>query len=297
MMETSCRTTDEVYIPGSMPVALLETRMEEIPLRAVLRSIGSLRESPPELARAVADRLADERAILDAGVHPVELIAALRAYLDERGPHGRGLGRPDAGVVEALDAAFYLAMENVRPTTRRTLVALDVSGSMASPARGMGPLSCREAAATMALVAAATEPEHRFVAFAAEPSSRWIPRWRRGMCPLVISPVQRLEEVVHLTGWLPFGGTDCALPMLEAARRRWSVDVFVVYTDRETGVGDVHPAEALRRYRERTGIEARLVVVAMASRGFRIADPADRGMLDLVGFDAETPRAIREFSA
>lgn len=292
---SSYGTIDEVYIAGSLPMALLEARVREMPLRALLRALGGAQGE--EASREVAARLADEWAVLGEELHPVELLAARREYLGGRGPRGRHRARPDARVVEALDAAFYLAMENVEPTGKRALMTIDVSGSMASPVRGMEALSCREAAAAMALVAAATETEHRFAAFASDPSPGWIPRWRSGLTELAVSPVQRLEEVVHLTGWLPFGVTDCALPMLVAAKRRWSVDVFVVYTDCETGVGDVHPVEALRRYRDRMGIDARLVVVGLASRGFRIAGPGDGRMLDLAGFHAGTPALIREFCA
>jgi 60 kDa SS-A/Ro ribonucleoprotein len=95
---------------------------------------------------------------------------------------------------------------------------------------------------------------------------------------------------------LPFGGTDCALPMVEAEKNRWPVDVFVVYTDSETWAGSIHPSQALRRYRERMGIAAKLVVVAMASNGFSIADPEDAGMLDVVGFDAAAPQLIADFA-
>ena len=45
---------------------------------------------------------------------------------------------------------------------------------------------------------------------------------------------------------LPFGGTDCALPMLYATRKRLPVDAFVVMTDNETWAGNIHPVEALR---------------------------------------------------
>jgi 60 kDa SS-A/Ro ribonucleoprotein len=44
------------------------------------------------------------------------------------------------------------------------------------------------------------------------------------------------------------------------------------------------------------GIDARLVVVAMASNGFSIADPNDGGMLDVVGFDTATPAVIADFA-
>ena len=118
-----------------------------------------------------------------------------------------------------------------------------------------------------------------------------------GLTPLSISPRQRLDDVVKSIGALPFGGTDCALPMVEALKHRWEVDTFVVYTDSETWAGDIHPAQALREYRERMGIAAKLVVVAMTSNGFSIADPNDAGMMDVVGFDAAAPQVIAEFAA
>ena len=75
------------------------------------------------------------------------------------------------------------------------------------------------------------------------------------------------------------------------------VDTFVIYTDNETWHGDVHPHQALRDYRAKTGIPARLVVVGMTATGFSIADPSDAGMLDVVGFDTSTPSLISDFSA
>ena len=95
---------------------------------------------------------------------------------------------------------------------------------------------------------------------------------------------------------IPMGGTDCALPMLWALEPGVEVDTFAVLTDSETWHGDIHPVQALRRYRERTGIPARLVVVAMVSNGFTIADPEDAGMLDVVGFDTATPQLIADFA-
>ena len=96
---------------------------------------------------------------------------------------------------------------------------------------------------------------------------------------------------------LPFGGTDCALPMRYALETEREIDTFVVYTDSETWAGSVHPAQALREYRERTGIAARLVVVGMVANAFTIADPEDPGMLDIVGFDTATPAVVTGFAA
>lgn len=95
---------------------------------------------------------------------------------------------------------------------------------------------------------------------------------------------------------LPFGGTDCALPMLWALEHRVPIDTFQVYTDNETWAGDVHPHQALQRYRERMGIDARLAVVAMTPTEFSVADPADPGMLDVAGFDSAVPTLLADFS-
>jgi 60 kDa SS-A/Ro ribonucleoprotein len=38
-----------------------------------------------------------------------------------------------------------------------------------------------------------------------------------------------------------------------------------------------------------------LIVVAMASNGFSIADPDDAGMMDVVGFDGAVPQLMSDF--
>jgi 60 kDa SS-A/Ro ribonucleoprotein len=75
-----------------------------------------------------------------------------------------------------------------------------------------------------------------------------------------------------------------------------AADIFCVYTDSETWAGDIHPSQALRAYRQKMGIAAKLVVIGMTSNGFSIADPDDAGMLDVVGFDTATPSIIADFA-
>ena len=294
-----------------IPTELLRHRavwaalLDRMPLAALIRNLGvmtavGLVEAGSDAARAVAVRLGDRDAIRRARVHPVAVLSALAAYTAGHGVKGHRAWTPVREVVDALDAAFYVAFDNVRPSGKRMLLALDVSSSMASPVLGLPHVSCREAAAALALVTAASEPECRLVAFT---MGTYPSRWRAthgtafdvGLTELAISPRQRLDDVLRATGGLPFGGTDCAVPVLEALAHRWAVDAFVIYTDNETWAGEVHPAAALRRYRERSGIAAKLVVVAMTSTGFSIADPDDAGMLDVVGFDAATPPVVSDF--
>ena len=113
--------------------------------------------------------------------------------------------------------------------------------------------------------------------------------------PLNISPRMRLDDVVKRIGNLPFQGTDCSLPMIWARENGVNVSAFITYTDSETWAGNVHPSQALRQYRNEFVRDAKAVVVGMTSNGFTIADPNDRGMLDIVGFDTTAPAVIADF--
>lgn len=277
-----------------------EALLEQMPFTALLRNLAVLSKvgllvPMAECISRITERLTDHAALRAARVHPLALLAALKTYAQGHGHRGRGAWSPVPQVVDALDTAFYLAFDNAPATSRRIMLALDVSGSMTAAVHGVSAVSCREAAAAMALVTAAREPRHMFTAFTA---GSWISAFTRkgdGISTLSISSRERLDDVVRRMAGMSFGATDCALPMLEAVRQRWPIDLFVVYTDNETWAGDMHPAEALRRYRDKMGIPAKLVVVGMASNGFTIADPADAGMLDVVGFDPGTPQVIADF--
>uniref|UniRef100_A0A914DGR6 VWFA domain-containing protein n=1 Tax=Acrobeloides nanus TaxID=290746 RepID=A0A914DGR6_9BILA len=95
---------------------------------------------------------------------------------------------------------------------------------------------------------------------------------------------------------MPFGSTDCSLPMVWATEKKKEFDVFMVFTDNETYAGKVKPYEALRQYRKKLNIpDAKLVVVGMTATNFTIADPSDPGMLDVVGFDSAVPELVRSF--
>ena len=271
--------------------AVWEALLPNLPLGALLRNLGRLTAhgvlapGRPQVAE-VAARLCDPEALRRARLHPLAVLVALKTYAAGRGARGKLKWEPVAPVVDALDAAFYQAFETVEPTGKRLLLALDVSGSMGfGEVAGMTGVTPRVASAALALTTVAVEKNVHVTAFSHQ------------MVPVSLSPRQRLDDVLRVTGQLPFGGTDCALPMLYALEKGLEVDAFVVYTDSETWYGQVHPVQALRMYRERTGLPAKLVVVGMVSNGFSLADPNDPGMLDVVGMSTATPQVVNQFVA
>ena len=279
-----------------------EALLPHMGLTAMLRNLGKMTEVGllgflSEAERFVVDRLSRAEALRSARVHPLALLVACKTYAQGHGDKGKLTWKPRQKIVDALDRAFYLSFETLAPTGARTLLALDVSGSMTSPnIAGMPGISPRVGSAAMALVTAAVEPRHDIVAFTSGPYKSRFQGYGSGITPVAISPRMRLPDVIKATDNLPFGGTDCALPMLWATENKVPVDIFCVYTDSETWAGDIHPRQALVEYRQKMGIGAKLVVIGMVSNEFSIADPNDAGMLDVVGFDTATPAIIADFT-
>jgi 60 kDa SS-A/Ro ribonucleoprotein len=266
--------------------ALLE---RGIPQTALLRQLPRLTRLGllPQVGgwtSSVAARIADPERLRRARVHPLNVLVAQRTYASGVSLRGSSEWRPTRIIVDALDAAFYAAYGAVEPAMKRTLIGLDISGSMGFSTIGGLPLTPREASAAMALVTMATEPDSAVVGF----SNRLI--------PLSISPRQRLDDVMRDITGLPFGGTDCSLPPRWALKQQLEFDTFMVITDNETWSGLQHPHQALQEYRDKTGIPAKLVVVGTTATECSIANPSDPGMLDIAGFDTAVPQLVADFS-
>jgi 60 kDa SS-A/Ro ribonucleoprotein len=267
-----------------------EALLEDMPMTAMIRNLATMTrigliKPGSDAAITVAHRIANGHALRKARVHPMSLLIALRTYASGQSLRGDGQWATVPTIVDALDAAFYTAFENVEPTGKRYLLGVDVSGSMGWTGVAGAPLSACEAATAMAMVTIATEKTVFPMAFS------------HTFMQLPLSKRMRLDDAMRYTRNQNFGATDCAKPMLYAARMELEVDAFVVYTDNETWYGAVHPAQALRKYREKSGIAAKLIVVGITSNGFSIADPKDGGMLDVVGFDTTVPQVMSEFVA
>lgn len=244
----------------------------------------------------VAKALADSERIAKGRVHPVAYANGLGVYtkgrFDQRSTGWYNYGSRQRGwtvnakVAGGMEEGFYNSFKTVKPANKATMVSIDVSGSMSSPAGGgLVGMTCAEAAAAMAMVVVRTEPYAVVNGFSHQ------------LVDLGISATDSLETVVKKTSRHNFGSTDASKPMAEALRKNQGIDTFTVWTDNETWSGNQKPSQALKEYRSRTGREARLAVVAFTATDFTIADPKDRGMMDFVGFDASAPAVLADFSA
>lgn len=285
-----------------------EALLEGMPMTALIRNLGKMTQvgviKPLSAAsKRVVSQLGDEEALRQARIHPINVLAALLTYRNGGGFRGKLTWEPVPNVIDALDEAFYASFKLVEPTGKSILIGLDVSGSMGGASvNGMPFMTARDASAAMAMVTARAERNWHMMGF----SNRFV--------SLPITSRQRLDDVVRTVSGLPFGGTDCALPMLYALENRLPVEAFVIYTDNETWWGDVHPCQALQMYRDRMGIPAKLVTCALTATGFSInkrpgkgygrifsdeppavADPNDGGMLDMAGLDSAAPQVMANF--
>jgi 60 kDa SS-A/Ro ribonucleoprotein len=282
-----------------------------VPMTALIRQLPRLTNlgvfnSAQSLATVTA-QLQDTDKLRKARIHPINALVALRTYSRGQSMMGENTWSPKRQIVDALDSAFYRTFGTFEPSNKRHLLALDVSGSMGSPAQGAprkgrggyrqpnySAITCREVTAALALFTMATEPACDVIGFTGG-------GWGRSqqftdVSELALSPRQRLDDAVRTIERLPFGSTDCALPMLWAGALKKEYDVIEVLTDNETWAGAIHPQQALKRYRETSGINTRLAVVALTPTEFTIADPADEGTLDVSGFDSNVPNLLADFA-
>jgi 60 kDa SS-A/Ro ribonucleoprotein len=288
-----------------------------VPLGALIRQLTRLTRIgfiKPLDARAdlLVSRLTDATELEKARIHPVNILQALRTYQSGRNFRGSSSWTPDPRIVAALDQAFYLSFKAIVPSNKRTLIGLDVSGSMGGSYNGESFLTSRDVTVAMSMVTVATEPSTHIIGFTGGGRNSYTFGYNRRKAveaagtskyastvtnlSNVITKGRKLEDVIRDTSGLPFGATDCSLPMLYAMEQGLSVDTFVILTDNDTWAGDIHPFEALKQYRAKTGIDARLVVMSTIASKFSIADPSDAGMLDIAGFDSAAPGLVADFS-
>lgn len=275
-----------------------EALLPDMGQTALLRNLGkmsSVKLFGPmgQATKLAAKMLTDKDALKRGRVHPMAILLASKVYAQGHGDKGSLHWEPAREIVEALDDAFYLAFDAIEPTNKRWFLGLDVSGSMGSAFIANTSLSAREASAAMAMVTARAEPEYFMATFSAGRSGTWD---TTAMKAVNFTKKDRLTEIAKAMSNVPFGRTDCALPIMYALEHKLPVDVFATFTDNETFAGPIHVHQALKQYRDKMGINAKLIAVGMTASSYTVGDTKDPRSLNVVGFDAAAPSVMADFA-
>jgi 60 kDa SS-A/Ro ribonucleoprotein len=265
--------------------------------QALLRNIVRLSRigafSDIVFAGDYAKKLLDEEMIRKTRLHPVQYLLASITY--EEGQTERSAysyGEPsrkkdwttNPKIAHALTQGFKLAFKTITPSGKRFRLGVDVSGSMSWSSVIGADVTAAQGSAAMALITASAEDYVEILGFS------------NTLKDLGIHGGMNFSQVKQKVQMHNFGSTDASLLINDARLSRTKIDTFVVITDNEVNTG-THPSNALRKYRDEMGIDAKLVVMGMTATDFTIADPNDRGMLDVVGFDSNAPKVVSEFAA
>ena len=262
-------------------------------MTALVRNLGKLSQVGVASSRSqdIIRMLTDAKNVKESRIHPLQVLVAMKTYSQGKGDLGSMTWTVNSYITTALSTTFRQAFGNITPTGKRFMIGLDVSGSMSmcmcAGAKNITPREGSVAMAMMTLHAEGAQNVHIY-----------------GFSNIFynfngkIRPEMTIQDAIKATD-VPFGATDCALPMTEAlkmyTRNGVGIDVFCVYTDSETYAPTVHPQVALEEYRRVTGIDAKLIVIGMMANQLTIADPKDKNTLNLAGFDTSTPELISMF--
>lgn len=268
--------------------------LPEMPMLAMVRNLATMTKvgllKPNSGAEEIVlQHLSSMDRITRSRIHPMQILFALRTYASGESERGSSTWIPCPNIVDGLEAAFYASFRNVVPTNKRILLAVDKSGSMV-----MGGSTDR----SMQLYT----PWSTAVAFALATHFAEVP----GTCDFSVFddrfgyvPVEKGQAIDSITryvaarGW--GGSTNIGLPITEALNSGKLYDAIVIFTDNEVNAG-IHPAQAMKTYRTRTGMrEAKIIVCGITATRFSVIDPSDYYALNIAGFSAETPQVISSF--
>lgn len=282
-------------------VKVWEALLEDMPMTALIRNLGKMSSlgmfgndnaTTNKNVKIVKDALENPIRLRKAKVHPIKVLIAMKQYSTGSGDKGGLAWQVNEEINKCLDKAFYLsftdpAVKDAFKTDKNYMLCLDVSGSMTwQGCYGCDHITPAMASIAMAMVTWNIEDKCDIMAFGGKFES----------LENRLKKTMSIDEAMRSTSGLNFGATDCSLPMIYALEKKKDVDVFIVYTDSDTWAGRVHPPVALRKYNQDMGKSSKLIVCAMQSNGFTIADPNDPNMMDMCGFDTSVPDIIAEFA-
>ncbi|XP_061653135.1 60 kDa SS-A/Ro ribonucleoprotein [Phyllopteryx taeniolatus] len=263
--------------------------LKEMAIQSVLPILGKMTakkvlEPGGAETQALCARIQTEAALKNEEMHPFSILLASEHYKRGQGYQGKTKWAADSHILKALDVAFYTSFLNVDPVGKSFVVAVDVSTSLSSVVPGTS-ISTAVAAAVITMVFARTEIGTHVLAYS------------EGALELCcVSADMTLAQTTDELVKIPGGSTDCTLPITWAIENGKAVDVFIILTNNPMWTFTASPVLTLRKHRQKSGCNSKLVMCGLTSVGHTIADTEDRGLLSICGFDLGAFSVIRNLA-
>jgi 60 kDa SS-A/Ro ribonucleoprotein len=255
-------------------------------LEAIVRNLGNMSNygvfADKDALSFVTGKLNDKEVVRKARLHPIKSLVGMMQYNQGHGNKGTNTWPVNRLVSQSVENAFYNGFASVESTGKNIYYGVDVSGSMGyyGGVCGIEKLTARMCAAALTMVLAESEKNYIIRGFSHK------------LVDIPIYPGMRLEKVMDVMSSIPYGATDCSLPVQDALDRNLDVDLFVNITDNETWYGQSHVSQLLDRYRNRVGHRVKFVTVALTATNSSINNQDDLDSLDAVGMDSNLPAII-----
>lgn len=316
--------TDNKLCREMLPTELLNRRetwealLPGIPGLALLRNLSQMTRCGLFDDKQYVDSACEK--ILQAAedhskVHPMHFILGSYAYSKGISVSGTRDFTPNKVILRCLEQATANSFASMKPTGKRVMHGIDMSASMFWESARVGgritnPLS-GEVAILMSLINARTEPYDNvdILGFGLggiygsrqvvnmdkdSPEYDLVKNYNLTDIKKQLNMKAGLMDNVKAFQKMMGGGTNLGAVIRYAFEKNIHVDAFVFWTDNDLN-SDVPPKVILEKYRKKVNPNAKLITVALAGNARTIADPEDYNMLDLVGFDAQTPALIHDF--
>ncbi|XP_062598189.1 RNA-binding protein RO60-like [Saccostrea cucullata] len=237
------------------------------------------------------DKLMNKELITKENVHPFTYILAINQY--KKGENrSKSLQWPvNVQICSALKEGLCLCFDNIKPTKKRFLVALDIGRSIEKSVTVVGSpaLQILDVAAFMLSLTIRTEENYHAIVFS-----------NNRAAALPIRPDDDIDVVAdkirEFRGPTSDVIADASLPFKYAIKNKKKCNVFIIYTDSFGTLGTPHPAQTFQFYRQSSNSpDAKLIVCNLACSHVSIGDIEDQHTLTVCGFDSYVPHIISYF--
>ncbi|XP_061192266.1 RNA-binding protein RO60-like [Saccostrea echinata] len=280
--------------------------IKHMPMTAMMRNLGKMSslnlfrtkaEALNEISfeeQIVTNKLKNRELIHKAKIHPYSYLVALSKYRQGMAKNVNLSWPVCPHIADALEEGFYLSFLNITPTKKHFLLALDVTCDTHLPENvcevDAHHLSALDAAIFMMVQNARTEPFCETILFSNDEN-----------ISISVNPSESFHDLKRKVREKISNPrspkSDVSLPFKYALERRKIVDVFVIFTNVDKSLGNVHPTQAMKFYKESSGKkDTRLIVCEMASSIHSVGDIEDHFTLTVSGFDSHVPKLINDFA-